>query len=579
MNLVKFNYFFLTLIFVLFTSCTHEPSIVIKSFSINGVTATIEDISITISLPAGTVLTSLSPSINVPEGVVITPASGVAQDFTKPVIYKATTVGGATKSYVAMVVVNADQSDTTPLCDSAIVPTANGFQSGDGTRENPYIICSATQLNLIGVIGGLDPSYPLLTKSYKLGSDIDMNGVNFNIIGKYLGVDNFLYFSGVFDGNNKKISNLNINAPTDYNVGFIGSIGLGGEIKNLGLNNVTITGKAYVGGLVANNYYGSINNCHVSGVVTGTVQDNIGGLVGSNYGTIANSYTTGTVTATSPSADDNSGLGGLIGTNYESSVNNSYSTANVSGSDDYVGGLIGYAYNYGGHKKIISNSCSTGNVSGKYYTGGLIGSSENEVYNCYATGNVTSSSGSVGGLIGDTACNSPASCKIIYSYATGSVLANGTHGDSTGGLVGNNWQHSIINSYSTASVTCSAVSGCDGIGGLVGSNDTGPISFSYSIGLVTKGDVPETVSGGLIGVNVDDPIDVSNSYWDTDTSGQLLSAGGTGKTDAEMKLQATFTGWDFNLIWSIDPTKCSSCPLLPSPYTYPCLRPMPAPII
>lgn len=44
---------------------------------------------------------------------------------------------------------------------------------------------------------------------------------------------------------------------------------------------------------------------------------------------------------------------------------------------------------------------------------------------------------------------------------------------------------------------------------------------------------------------------VTNSYWDTQTSGQATSAGGTGKTTAQMKSQSTFTGWDFLHIWSI----------------------------
>jgi hypothetical protein len=45
---------------------------------------------------------------------------------------------------------------------------------------------------------------------------------------------------------------------------------------------------------------------------------------------------------------------------------------------------------------------------------------------------------------------------------------------------------------------------------------------------------------------------VSNSYWDMQTSGQSTSAGGAGKTTAEMKQQATFVGWDFTDIWGIE---------------------------
>jgi hypothetical protein len=44
---------------------------------------------------------------------------------------------------------------------------------------------------------------------------------------------------------------------------------------------------------------------------------------------------------------------------------------------------------------------------------------------------------------------------------------------------------------------------------------------------------------------------VGTSYWDTQTSGQATSAGGTGKTTAQMKKQATFVGWDFTSVWRI----------------------------
>jgi hypothetical protein len=55
--------------------------------------------------------------------------------------------------------------------------------------------------------------------------------------------------------------------------------------------------------------------------------------------------------------------------------------------------------------------------------------------------------------------------------------------------------------------------------------------------------------GGLVGYTYSGPI--SNSYWDTETSGQSSSSGGIGKTTTQMKQQATFVGWDFINIWNI----------------------------
>jgi len=72
-----------------------------------------------------------------------------------------------------------------------------------------------------------------------------------------------------------------------------------GTIKNLGLVAFYIKGggEYYVGGLVGNNYNGTINNSYATGTVDGAYY--VGGLVGNNYGgTISNSYSTSTVTVT-----------------------------------------------------------------------------------------------------------------------------------------------------------------------------------------------------------------------------------------------------------------------------------------
>jgi hypothetical protein len=105
-----------------------------------------------------------------------------------------------------------------------------------------------------------------------------------------------------------------------------------------------------------------------------------------------------------------------------------------------------------------------------------------------------------------------------------------------GGLVGRN-RGTVSDSYSTGSVT-----GDWYVGGLAGINDGGTVSNSYSTGDVTGN---EDV-GGLVGIN--DQGTVSNSFWDTQTSGQSTSAGGEGKTTAEMKTIATFSGAAWNIV-------------------------------
>ncbi len=207
---------------------------------------------------------------------------------------------------------------------------------------------------------------------------------------------------------------------------------------------------------------------------------------------------------------------------------------NITG-DQYVGGLVGVKTIH----STVSNCYSTGSVSGDQYVGGLVGNSyyRSAVKNCYSTGSVSGNS-DVGGLMGYNYYIS----AIDNCYSTGSVSGTGSY---VGGLVGNNYYNSTVsNCYSTGSV-----SGTGYIGGLIGDNN-------YST--------------------------VSNSFWNTETSGQSSSAGGTGKTTAEMKNVRTFTdvawssgllfAWDFvgnpyddtgtNDYWDIDGTTNDGYPYL-----------------
>jgi len=167
--------------------------------------------------------------------------------------------------------------------------------------------------------------------------------------------------------------------------------------------------------------------------------------------------------------------------------------ADVTGHEA-VGGLVGVNW-----QGTVSNCYSSGNVTGYYRVGGLAGSGAGTVSNSYSRANVTGMV-FVGGLVGYNRNT------VSNSYSTGNVTGN-----LAGGLVGEN-DGTVSDSYSTGSV-----SGNEGVGGLAGFD-------LYVLGEGT----------------------VSNSFWDTQTSGQATSAGGTGKTTAEMQDIATFSGaaWD-----------------------------------
>jgi hypothetical protein len=194
----------------------------------------------------------------------------------------------------------------------------------------------------------------------------------------------------------------------------------------------------------------------------------------------------------------------------------------VHGSGSIVGGLVGESF----HGTIVS-SYSNGSVNGTDTVGGLVGNNDaGSIDTSYSSGSVTGKYG-VGGLVGWNLWPG----RINASCSSGFVNGFGE----VGGLVGYN-AGLITNSYSSDSV-----SGTDAVGGFAGRNVSGSISASYSSGSVSG----NQLVGGLVGR--DTYGNIGSSFWDIQTSGQATSAGGTGKTTAEMHTAQTFldAGWDF----------------------------------
>jgi len=112
-----------------------------------------------------------------------------------------------------------------------------------------------------------------------------------------------------------------------------------------------------------------------------------------------------------------------------------------------------------------------------------------------------------------------------------------------GGLCGENFS-TITSCYATG-----AVSGTSYVGGLCGENHYySTITSCYAMGAVSGTDSV----GGLCGEN-NYYSTISGSFWDIQTSGRTTSAGGTGKTTAQMQTLFTFTsaGWDFSTVWKM----------------------------
>lgn len=192
-------------------------------------------------------------------------------------------------------------------------------------------------------------------------------------------------------------------------------------------------------------------------------------------------------------------------------------------------GLFGYVRDKGQVKNLgIVNANIQGGGS---YIGGICGTSNGTINCCYATGTFIGNY-NVSGLCGTT------DGTVNQCYTLGTVTGN----HDVGGLCGVSSSNTIIQCYS-----CATVTGDSGVGGLCGWNNNGTIRQSYAIGMVTgNSDV-----GGLCGRNYNNII---NCFWDMETSGQTTSAGGEGKSTAEMQNASTFigAGWDFQTpMWMI----------------------------
>ena len=211
-------------------------------------------------------------------------------------------------------------------------------------------------------------------------------------------------FATLFNGNNNKISNLQINRDTlsDAYIGLFAALSSEARIENVGILDVDIEGRGYVGSLVAQNKGAIVNSYVYRGEVMGA-QHNLGGLVAINdsddsaTGVIVNSYADVMVMSTSALL-----VGGLVGNN-KGKIRNSYAAGNVSGACD-VGGLV--AENSNGSEIIngyasgaVSRSGSCTGDSTRERAGGLVVNNAGLIRNSYVSGRITGGGGTVGGLI------------------------------------------------------------------------------------------------------------------------------------------------------------------------------------
>ena len=195
---------------------------------------------------------------------------------------------------------------------------------------------------------------------------------------------------------------------------------------------------------------------------------------------------------------------GFIGLNSTGTITNCYVTGSVTGNSRAAGFV---RQNMGvGTIEDCYSECTVVTTGGS--AGGFVEYNTGTIKRCYATGDVTASH-----AVGGFARESTFSGVIQDCYCRGNVTSSGNN--TAGGFIDHHRPDAIIdNCYSTGTLTTTGTKG----------------------GFCRLWWHPSTIT---------------DCFWDTDSSGEAVSDGGTGKTTAEMKSKGTFACWNFKTIWNM----------------------------
>ena len=287
---------------------------------------------------------------------------------------------------------------------------------GDGSADKPYKISTAAELAWFRdqVNSGNNTISATLTKDIDLSEFCHAkDGTTYTDELSWTPIN---WYQGTFDGNGKTISNLYINATSNY-TGFFG-YAYAGSIKNITFDNARVKNTGgYNFGILAGNAGSCIieniktlANCSVEG------ENYVGGIAGVANGNISNCENRATVKGIRS-------LGGVVAAYSGNSITSCANYGVVTGSGESVGGIAGY-FNSG----TIQNSANYGDVTGTDNVGNLIGLAEEcNLNNVLGTGNVTATSAKLAGLLVGNIRKSSSTASGILAYNSSAKLTiNGT---------------------------------------------------------------------------------------------------------------------------------------------------------
>ena len=391
-----------------------------------------------------------------------------------------------------------------------------------------------------------------------LMADIDLSGYDW----KPIDLSGILYPEVIpveFDGNGYSIQNMKIDITSDTekgNFGLFGSVRYA-KLSNIKLENIEIQEMdsdarwqdvEAIGGLCGETYEVEITNCQVNGMITSINSRNVAGIVGiaGPDTNISDSISEVDINAAGAAA----GIATLACEDYSSNIYYLEKCANLGTIEArYAGGIVslrrgGISYEQSGQ---IIHCVNQGTIKGEY-AGGIAGGGELllPIIECGNEGDITfvyysttAFGAGAGGIVGTTAS------IVTKCYNSGNISVEEISAP-TGGIAADCAQGAQISDC----YNCGTISSTEQSGGIVGTFWQNPnlgkasISRCYNAGLIVHG---AQAIGSTNNANYIDcyAIEQTNQYADFNSSGLTILS------DSNMRKEISFTGFDFNEVWTM----------------------------
>ncbi len=392
-----------------------------------------------------------------------------------------------------------------------------------------------------------------LTSATGSGGSYNFNGGGWDPLG-YNHASTYTAFTGTFDGQGHSITGLKSSPTLGDHAGLFACIGENGTVKDLSLGG-TVAG--IYAGTIAGENKGQIDGCRSSGSVGGAEASTeyAGGLAGYNTGTITNCSNKASVQKTE-------------------NITTTEATHITDTTKRYSGGIAGYntgiiqnSFNSQGvsiSRQLTATSTHHFTGSGTYqynskinsynYAGGIAGINEGGIAQCYNAGNIfardiikySTSYTYPGGTIPSLSLAwndnlySEVNCGGISGKNTGTIDNCYNRGETTG-------SSKVTHMSATSSYAGTKSYAYSYVGGIAG-NNTRTVRKCYNRGKTSS-------EASALGCKTNTEIAEGFGVSDKCTDSYYLTGKGTGDyemTEAAMKVQANYSGWDFTNVWTMN---------------------------